>query len=246
MMGVKFGQVLGPDPAENFDEFLSCPFRAPAIWLGCGGCLMGFFIYDNEREIRVDDRILAHLQIVIIDKLRRSESFELHLRSDSVVVSMWLTRWRRCSSCTRATVNPGSIGGGWNCCRLNADSRAHSSCFRNQSRSSRRLRQAQQASPSARQSGRPRAAAERCWCGSDRQAAAHDLLGHIADAGTGAARVCQSGSTLVASCGAPTGLDSDDPRWRRYIESAIMLPTARNSDCQFCSVRFQKSAPRTY
>ena len=92
MMSV-FGQVLGPDPAENFDEFLSCPFRAPAIWLGCGGCLMGFFIYDNEREIRVDDRILAHLQIVIIDKLRRSESFELHLRSDSVVVSMWLTRW---------------------------------------------------------------------------------------------------------------------------------------------------------
>ena len=54
---------------------------------------MGFFIYDNEREIRVDDRVLAHLQIVIIDKLRRSESFELHLRSDNVVVSMWLTRW---------------------------------------------------------------------------------------------------------------------------------------------------------
>jgi hypothetical protein len=54
---------------------------------------VGFFIYDNKREIRIDDRALAHLQIVIIDKLRRSESFELHLRSDNVAVSMWLTRW---------------------------------------------------------------------------------------------------------------------------------------------------------
>ena len=48
-------------------------------------------------------------------------------------------------------------------------------------------------------------------------------------------------STPVASCGAPTGLDSGEPRWRRKIDSTAIEPTARNSDCQFCSVRFQKS-----
>ena len=37
---------------------------------------MGYLIYDGSTaEIHMDDRTLAHLQIVIINKLRRQESF---------------------------------------------------------------------------------------------------------------------------------------------------------------------------
>jgi len=52
---------------------------------------MGFFVFDDARAIPLDDRVLAHLQIVIVDKLRRRESFGLNLKSDGVMVSMWLT-----------------------------------------------------------------------------------------------------------------------------------------------------------
>jgi len=45
----------------------------------------------------------------------------------------------------------------------------------------------------------------------------------------------------VSEWGAPTGFDSGEPRWRKYTDRITIDPTARNSDCQFCSVRFQKS-----
>src|SRR3954469_10308951 len=48
-------------------------------------------------------------------------------------------------------------------------------------------------------------------------------------------------SRPVASCDAPTGLDSADPRSRRKIDRTPNEATARNSDCQFWSVRSQKS-----
>ncbi len=51
---------------------------------------MGFFVYDDVRAIRVDDRVLAHLQIVVIDKLRRQEKFVLNLMSGQALVTMWL------------------------------------------------------------------------------------------------------------------------------------------------------------
>jgi hypothetical protein len=54
--------------------------------------LVGFLIYDDSRPITVDDRMLAHLQIVIIDKLRRDEAFALNLRSDREVVMAWVSR----------------------------------------------------------------------------------------------------------------------------------------------------------
>src|SRR4051794_1957405 len=49
-------------------------------------------------------------------------------------------------------------------------------------------------------------------------------------------------STPVAWCGAPTGLLCEEPRCRRYTARTAMEPTARNSLCQFCRVRDQKSA----
>ena len=51
---------------------------------------MGHFVYEDSRAIDLDDRALAHLQIVIIDKLRRHEAFALNLRSDAGMVTMWL------------------------------------------------------------------------------------------------------------------------------------------------------------
>jgi hypothetical protein len=50
----------------------------------------------------------------------------------------------------------------------------------------------------------------------------------------------------VASCGAPTGFDSGEPRWRRKMAKVTNEPTARNSDCQFWSVASQKLALPTY
>jgi hypothetical protein len=50
---------------------------------------MGQFFYDNSRAIEVDDRTLAHLQVVIIDKLRRGECFSLSL-SDGKRLAMML------------------------------------------------------------------------------------------------------------------------------------------------------------
>src|SRR4051812_39219034 len=60
--------------------------------------------------------------------------------------------------------------------------------------------------------------------------------------------VCDVGQpdSSVTPCSAPTGLDSGEPRWRRYTLNTAMEPMARNSDCQFCSVRFQKSADTRY
>ncbi len=44
-------------------------------------------------------------------------------------------------------------------------------------------------------------------------------------------------STPVIPWGVPTGLDSRDPRWRRYTEKVAMQATVRGSDCQFCRLR---------
>jgi hypothetical protein len=52
---------------------------------------MGFLVYDQARAIALDDRVLAHVQIVIIDKLRRRENFGLNLRSENHIVMMWVT-----------------------------------------------------------------------------------------------------------------------------------------------------------
>lgn len=51
---------------------------------------MGAFIYDRSEPIEIEDRTLAHLQVVIIDKLRRDEHFSLVLRDDRIAVTFWL------------------------------------------------------------------------------------------------------------------------------------------------------------
>lgn len=51
---------------------------------------MGTLIYNGESSIPVDDRTLAHLQVVLIDKLRRRESFAFTATVDGRDVVTWL------------------------------------------------------------------------------------------------------------------------------------------------------------
>ncbi|MFP3466583.1 ATP-dependent DNA ligase [Leifsonia sp. SIMBA_070] len=41
---------------------------------------MGYMMYDSSTQISFDDRVLAHLEVVIVSKLRRKESFALSWR----------------------------------------------------------------------------------------------------------------------------------------------------------------------
>jgi hypothetical protein len=43
--------------------------------LNAGGAPMGYLMYDGDTRINFDDRVLAHLEMVIINKLRRREAF---------------------------------------------------------------------------------------------------------------------------------------------------------------------------
>src|ERR1700712_450109 len=49
------------------------------------GAVMGRLIYDNTTAVEFDDRVLAHLQLVIGTKLRRGESFYLTWADDPSV-----------------------------------------------------------------------------------------------------------------------------------------------------------------
>jgi len=55
---------------------------------------MGKFIYEGSLRIEVEDRALAHLQLVISNKLRRGESFHFSWRDDSSIgdgrTSVWV------------------------------------------------------------------------------------------------------------------------------------------------------------
>ncbi len=51
---------------------------------------MGLFVYDECRPVEIEDRALTHLQLVIIDKLRRNERFALTLTDGDRTIMMWL------------------------------------------------------------------------------------------------------------------------------------------------------------
>ncbi len=52
---------------------------------------MGVLIYNRGDPIEIDDRALAHLQVVIIDKLRRGEHFALTLEDGRRVLTSWIS-----------------------------------------------------------------------------------------------------------------------------------------------------------
>jgi len=54
---------------------------------------MGKLTYDSTLVVDFDDRVLAHLQIVIAAKLRRGESFTFSWRDDSAIGDGRTTIW---------------------------------------------------------------------------------------------------------------------------------------------------------
>ncbi len=46
---------------------------------------MGKFIYENSIRVDFDNRVLAHLQVVITTKLRRSEAFSFMWKDDASI-----------------------------------------------------------------------------------------------------------------------------------------------------------------
>nr|WP_274636287.1 ATP-dependent DNA ligase [Microbacterium bovistercoris] len=55
---------------------------------------MGKFIYEGSVRVEIEDRALAHLQVVISNKLRRGEAFQFTWRDDASVgdgrTSVWM------------------------------------------------------------------------------------------------------------------------------------------------------------
>jgi len=51
---------------------------------------MGTLVYNGGLSIPIDDRTLAHLQVVVIDKLRRRESFGFTATVDGRDIVSWL------------------------------------------------------------------------------------------------------------------------------------------------------------
>jgi hypothetical protein len=60
---------------------------------------MGKFIYDGSVKVDFEDRTLAHLQVVIGNKLRRSEAFHFTWKDDTSIGDGRTTIWvhPRCS-----------------------------------------------------------------------------------------------------------------------------------------------------
>jgi len=48
------------------------------------------FIYDDARGAQFDDRLLAHVQVVMLNKLRRRESFAFSWEEPRGFVSIWV------------------------------------------------------------------------------------------------------------------------------------------------------------
>lgn len=53
---------------------------------------MGAFVYDTTFSVQIEDRTLAHLRIVVMNKLRRSEPFmfEVDMHDGSGHRSLWI------------------------------------------------------------------------------------------------------------------------------------------------------------
>ncbi|ANJ27110.1 hypothetical protein [Agromyces aureus] len=75
---------------------------------------MGLFIYDTRLEVDLDDRVLAHLQIVIVDKFRRNEKFAMSLLHAGRSVTIWMTAQSRVqfvySGNRHPAINPAWLG----------------------------------------------------------------------------------------------------------------------------------------
>jgi len=53
---------------------------------------MGSLVYDESLTADFDDRTLAHLQVVIINKLRRMESFPFTWQDERRAMTIWISQ----------------------------------------------------------------------------------------------------------------------------------------------------------
>jgi hypothetical protein len=75
--------------ANRFDltTEVARPFRSAGR-----GTEMGSFQYDRCQAVEIEDRVLAHLQTVILDKLRRNESFAFDVYDSKHWVTVWVSQ----------------------------------------------------------------------------------------------------------------------------------------------------------
>ena len=52
---------------------------------------MGTLVYDGSDAAQLDDRTLAHLQVIIVNKLRRQESFPFTWSDERRSMTIWLS-----------------------------------------------------------------------------------------------------------------------------------------------------------
>jgi hypothetical protein len=52
---------------------------------------MGTLVYDGGDAAELDDRTLAHLQVIIVNKLRRQESFPFTWSDEGRSMTIWLS-----------------------------------------------------------------------------------------------------------------------------------------------------------
>ena len=52
---------------------------------------MGSLVYDDDHAAEFDDRTLAHLQAIIVNKLRRLESFPFTWHDDRRAMTIWIS-----------------------------------------------------------------------------------------------------------------------------------------------------------
>jgi hypothetical protein len=52
---------------------------------------MGSLVYDQTVLAEIDDRTLAHVEDVVVNKLRRQEAFALSLNDADAVISVWIS-----------------------------------------------------------------------------------------------------------------------------------------------------------
>lgn len=65
---------------------LLCGIRRRSEWNG-----MGTLVYDRDRSAEFDDRTLAHLQVIVVNKLRRQESFAFTWSDEVRTVTVWIS-----------------------------------------------------------------------------------------------------------------------------------------------------------
>lgn len=90
-MGDAGVKTLDPAPTASYAQGARRE-TAPGVRIE-GAMAVGKFIYESASKVDIDDRALAHLQVVMIDKLRRREAFSFSWHDDRSIGNGQTTIW---------------------------------------------------------------------------------------------------------------------------------------------------------